>query len=163
MPPLVAEPAVYLAVEDFMHTATQRLWETFWDSPEESEHMPFYIMGPHTSASESLSVCLLRSIFIQLDYSARLNYFNKLVDRFITSTLRYCYVVYYFVKRKCSLQILVQNYSKFFCNVATWSIKFELLVVKLDTQIIQVVITQTFIRAYIYNVVCPTPNFWTGL
>lgn len=55
----VAEPAVYLAVEDFMHTATQRLWETFWGAPDESEHMPFYIMGPHTSASESLSALVL--------------------------------------------------------------------------------------------------------
>lgn len=53
------EPAVYLAVEDFMHTATQRLWETFWGAPEEPENMPFYIMGPHTSASEALSALVL--------------------------------------------------------------------------------------------------------
>lgn len=39
-----------------MHAATQRLWETFWKSPEESVQMPFYVMGPHTSASETLSV-----------------------------------------------------------------------------------------------------------
>ncbi|XP_073388881.1 uncharacterized protein [Physcomitrium patens] len=57
--PSLAEPAVYLAVEDFMHTATQRLWETFWDASEEPEPMPFYIMGPHTSASDSLSALVL--------------------------------------------------------------------------------------------------------
>jgi hypothetical protein len=39
-----------------MHAATQRLWETFWISSEESVQMPFYVMGPHTSASETLSV-----------------------------------------------------------------------------------------------------------
>ncbi|XP_073392700.1 uncharacterized protein [Physcomitrium patens] len=53
------EPAVCLAVEDFMHTATQRLWETFWDASEEPAPTPFYILGPQTSASESISVSSL--------------------------------------------------------------------------------------------------------
>lgn len=47
---------MYLAVEDFMHAATQRLWETFWDTANESQQMPFFVMGPHTSASETLAV-----------------------------------------------------------------------------------------------------------
>lgn len=75
------------------------------------------------------------------------------------------YQVYYNFKRKCSLQISVQNYSSFrtWLHLATLSIEFETLVVKLNAQTTQVIMTQTFLRTYTYSVVCPPPNVWRGL
>ncbi|CAM6125643.1 unnamed protein product [Calypogeia fissa] len=51
--PVVGEPDMYIAIEDFMHACVEGLWDAFWDT---EDAMPFFVTGPRGSVSKIHSV-----------------------------------------------------------------------------------------------------------